>query len=54
MKEDNYTTTIELLFYIQDLNKKLRLEATTEEQIKQLDKIDESISETLKKLYVHN
>ena len=45
--------TIEILFRLQDYNKKLRLEATNEEQLKQLDKIDNNIIETLKKLYVN-
>lgn len=42
------------LFELQDTNKKLRLEATSEEQLKQLDKIDADIAEQLKKIYVHN
>ena len=42
----------ELLFYKLDQNKNLRLNATSEEQIQQLDRIDNEIIEELKKLYV--
>lgn len=44
---------LEKLFEIQDSNKRLRLLATTDEQIKQLDKIDADINDKLKKIYVH-
>jgi hypothetical protein len=44
---------LEHIFKLQDYNKSLRLNATTEEQKEQLDKIDALIDEMLKKIYVH-
>lgn len=44
---------LEKLFELQDSNKRLRLLATTDEQLIQLDKIDADINEKLKKIYVH-
>ena len=47
---------IEDLFIFQDFNKNLRLNATTEEQIKETERIDAKIMQKLKELYVpqHN
>ena len=50
-KEDQ--EKVETLFQLLDLNKQLRLVATSEEQLKQLDKLDKQVEDKLKKLYVH-
>lgn len=52
MDQDNIKF-LEKLFNLQDTNKKLRLLATKQEQIEQLDRIDADITEKLKKIYVH-
>ena len=47
---------IEALFIFQDFNKNARLNATTEDQLRQTEEIDAKIMQKLKELYVpqHN
>lgn len=53
---ENTTEEVESWFMIQDINKKLKLNVTTEEQLKQVERIDKLIESKLKELYVpqHN
>lgn len=53
---ENTTEEIESWFMIQDINKKLKLNVTTEEQLKEVERIDAKIMQKLKELYVpqHN
>lgn len=43
---------IEDLFLYQDINKRTKLSATTEEQLRQVEKIEKEIEDKLKELYV--
>lgn len=43
---------IETLFLVQDINKMLKFNTTSEDQLKQIDRIDQLILEKMKKLYV--
>lgn len=43
---------VEKLFEFQDYNKKMKLEATSDEQLKQIKENEEEIDKQLKSLYV--
>lgn len=43
---------LENLFILQDLNKQLKLNATTSEQLKQVEKVESNIQKEFKKLYI--
>lgn len=52
MENEDNTKEIEDLFIYQDINKRTKLNATTEEQLSQVEKIEKEIESKLKKLYV--
>ena len=43
---------IENLFLFQDLNKRVKLHAVTEEQIQQIERIEKQIEDKMKEMYV--
>ena len=52
MEKESKTEEIESLFIVQDINKKLKLSVTTEDQLKEVEKIEKKIENKLKELYV--
>ena len=52
MQENKYSKVIEDLFILQDLNKRTKLSVITENQLRQVEKIEEEIENKLKELYV--
>lgn len=52
MADVNNIKEIEDLFIFQDINKNAKLKATTEEQLKQIERIDKIIQDKMKELYV--
>lgn len=45
-------TEIERLFVCQDINKRTKLNATTEEQLRQVEQIEEHIKNKMNELYI--
>lgn len=52
MADVNNIKEIEELFEFQDFNKKMKLNANTEEQVKRVEKIGKRIERKMKELYV--
>lgn len=52
LRYDEKVKEIENLFNYQDINKRTKLNATTEEQLKQVEKIEKEIEDKMKELYV--
>lgn len=52
MEKENNIKEIEDLFLCQDINKMLKLNTTTEEQLRQVERIEKEIENKLKELYV--
>lgn len=52
MAEVNGTKEVEAWFTLQDINKAVKLSVTTEEQLKEVEKIEKRIDDKLKELYV--
>ena len=49
----NDHNVIEILCKMQDLNKNLRLNSISEEEVKQCDRVEDDIQEQFKSLYVN-
>ena len=49
----NDHNVIEILCQMQDLNKNLRLNSISEEEVKQCDRVENNIQEQFKTLYVN-
>lgn len=49
----NDHNVIEILCQMQDLNKNLRLNSRSEEEVKQCDRVEHNIKEQFKTLYVN-
>ena len=49
----NDHNVIEILCKMQDLNKNLRLNSISEEEVKQCDRVEDNIQEQFKSLYVN-
>lgn len=49
---ENEKDKIENLFIYQDINKRTKLKATTEEQLRQVERIEKEIEKKLKELYI--
>lgn len=52
MADVNNIKEIEDLFIFQDINKRTKLNAITEEQLKQVEEVEKEIEDKLKELYV--
>ena len=52
MADFNNIKEIDDLFIFQDINKRTKLNATTEEQLKQVEEVEKEIESKMKKLYV--
>lgn len=52
MADVNNIKEIEDLFIFQDINKRTKLNAITEEQLKQVERIEKEIENKMKELYV--
>lgn len=49
---NNIIKEIEKWFIFQDINKRIKLEVTTEEQLQQVEEIEKEIENKMKELYV--
>lgn len=52
MTDARYIQEIEDLFIYQDINKRTKLNAVTEEQLSQIERIEQEIENKLKELYI--